>query len=217
VKGDGILIRAVLWDFGGVVTSSPFEAFNRFERERALPLDFLRGVNSRNPDGNAWARFERSEIDLDTFDRLFLEESTALGHAVGGRDVIPLLGGEIRPEMVEALRRCNRHFLTACITNNVRAGSGMYPDGERAEAACEVLKLFHLVLESSETGLRKPDPRIYCMACEKLGVEPGETVYLDDLGINLKPARGLGMQTIKVGEPGAALVELEAVLGIALS
>ena len=212
------MIRAVLWDFGGVLTSSPFEAFNRYEQGKGLPADFVRQVNTRNPDNNAWARFERSEIDIDRFDKLFLEESTALGQPVPGKDIVALLGGDLRPEMVEALRRCNEHFLTACITNNVRAGAGpgMCRDEKQAEAAREVLKLFKFVVESSEAGVRKPDPRIYRMACDKLGVDPCEAVYLDDLGINLKPARALGMTTIKVADPGVALAELETVLGISL-
>jgi putative hydrolase of the HAD superfamily len=79
-----------------------------------------------------------------------------------------------------------------------------------------VAGLFEFVLESSKVGVRKPEPAIYLMACERLGVRPEETVFLDDLGINLKPARALGMATIKVDDPDRALAELEEFTGLRL-
>lgn len=211
-------IKAVFWDFGGVITSSPFEAFRRFERDNGLPQDFLRGVNAVNPDDNAWARFERSELDLDGFDRAFEAETHAAGHPVPGRKVIELLGGDVRPEMVQALKNIRAHYRVACITNNVRAGQGpsMHASVERTREIAEILALFECVIESSKLGMRKPDPRIYRYACEQMGVRPEEVVYLDDLGINLKPARALGMTTIKVVEPRAALEELGALLELPL-
>ncbi len=211
-------IKAVFWDFGGVITSSPFEAFRRFERDNGLPQDFLRGVNAVNPDDNAWARFERSELDLDGFDRAFEAETRAAGHPVPGRKVIELLGGDVRPEMVQALKTIRGCYRVACITNNVRAGQGpgMHASAERAREIAEILALFECVIESSKLGMRKPDPRIYQHACERMGVRPEEVVYLDDLGINLKPARALGMTTIKVVEPRAALEELGELLGLPL-
>ncbi|NLO81303.1 MAG: HAD-IA family hydrolase [Xanthomonadaceae bacterium] len=211
-------IKAVFWDFGGVITSSPFEAFRRFEEEHGLPRDFLRSVNATNPDNNAWARFERSELTLEEFDREFEAETAAAGHPVPGRKVIALLGGDVRPEMVRALELIRTRFRIACITNNVRAGkgAGMHTDAERAARIGEILALFERVFESSKLGMRKPDPRIYLHACEQMGVAPEEVVYLDDLGINLKPARELGMTTIKVVEPRAALEELGTVLGMPL-
>lgn len=211
-------IKAVFWDFGGVITSSPFEAFRRFERDNGLPQDFLRGVNAVNPDDNAWARFERSELDLDGFDRAFEAETRAAGYPVPGRKVIELLGGDVRPEMVQALRAIRARYRVACITNNVRAGQGpsMHASAERAREIAEILALFECVIESSKLGMRKPDPRIYQYACERMGVRPEEVVYLDDLGINLKPARALGMTTIKVVEPKAALEELGALLELPL-
>ena len=216
-------IEAVIWDFGGVLTDSPFVAFSRFEAERGLPRDFLRSVNARNHLDNAWARFERSEIDLDTFDAAFRSESAALGHPVNGREVISLLARRLRPEMVNALKACKARLRVGCITNNVAAGEGptMVPgDGAEepglAAAVADVFALFDHVIESSRAGLRKPDPRIYRMACDALGVEPENAVYLDDLGINLKPAREIGMTTIKVTDPAAALAELEAAVGFPL-
>lgn len=208
--------KAILWDFGGVLTSSPFEAFNRFEKESGLPLDFIRGVNATNPDTNAWARFESNEVSLEEFSDLFLEESSALGHPIPGARVIELLSGDIRPEMVAALKACATHFKVGCITNNVAAGkgAGMARSTEKAKAVAEIMTLFDVVIESSKVGIRKPNPRIYEMACEALAVAPVEAVYLDDLGINLKPARALGMTTIKVMDPAVALNELAAATGL---
>lgn len=212
-------IKAVFWDFGGVFTTSPFQAFRRFEAENGLPQDFIRGINATNPDTNAWARFERSELTLEEFDRAFEAESGAAGYPVPGRRVIELLAGDVRPEMVAALRRIRDEFRVACITNNVRAGEGrgMQLSSERAEEVEAIMGLFEYVIESSKLGVRKPDPRIYQHACEQVGVAPEEVVYLDDLGINLKPARNLGMATIKVVDPATALVELERLLGLALA
>lgn len=211
-------IQAVIWDFGGVLTSSPFEAFNRFEAERGLPKDFIRQVNSTNPDSNAWALFERSDISLDVFDEKFSEEAKALGGAVTGREVVSLLSGDIRPAMVTALKRCKEHFKVGCITNNVSAGkgAGMARSQDKATAVADVMALFDHVIESSKIGMRKPDPRIYEMACETLGVDANKSIYLDDLGINLKPARALGMTTIKVLNGEQALKELEAAVGLSL-
>ena len=210
------MTAAVLWDFGGVLTTSPFEAFNRYEAERGLPRDFIRRVNATNPDGNAWALFERAEIDPDRFDRLFLEESTALGHPVRGADVLPLLSGDLRPRMVEALRACKARFKVGCITNNVRTGegAGMASSAAKAAATAEVMALFDVVIESSKAGVRKPDPLIYRMACDALGVAPGDCVYLDDLGINCKPAAALGMRAIKVQSEDQALADLAAAVGL---
>lgn len=213
------MVEAVIWDFGGVLTTSPFEAFNRYETEKGLPRDFIRAINATNPDTNAWALFERSECTLEDFDRLFAEESLAKGNRVPGRDIIELLSGNIRPEMVTALKRCKERVKVGCITNNVSAGegAGMARSAGEAAAVQDVMALFDHVIESSKAGIRKPDPRIYEMACEALGVSLASSVYLDDLGINLKPARALGMTTIKVVTPGQALAELEAAVGFPVS
>jgi putative hydrolase of the HAD superfamily len=210
--------EAVLWDFGGVMLSSPFEAFNRYEAESGLPRDFIRRVNAVNPDHNAWARMERAEIDLDRFAAEFEAEASALGGELSGHAVIGLLSGDVRPEMVEALKRVRRHYRTACITNNMPAGHGpsMTRSAETAAQVAEIMALFEHVVESSKLNMRKPDPRIYRHACELLGVAPEACVYLDDLGINLKPARALGMATIKVETAAQALGELEALLGLPL-
>jgi putative hydrolase of the HAD superfamily len=210
--------KAVLWDFGGVLTESPFVAFARFEDARGLPRDFLRRVNSIDPDGNAWARFERDELGLAEFGDAFEAESRALGHPVRGEDVIELLYGEIRPSMVDALRKCGEHYTNACLTNNVKTGRGHdLPTTEvRAVEVARVMALFDVVFESSVIGARKPEPRFYQLALEHLGIDAREAVYLDDLGINLKPARALGMTTIKVETAAQALQELEAALQLDL-
>lgn len=211
-------VRAVIWDFGGVFTSSPFEAFARYEAEHGLPRDFIRGINAADPDTNAWAKLERSEIDAETFDGLFAEESMRLGHRVGGRDVLALLAGEVRPAMVSALIKCREKLKCACITNNAKVGlgPGMTFDQKKSEEVSKIIELFDLVIESSKVGYRKPDPEIYRITCRELGIEPSQAVYLDDLGINLKPARAMGMKTIKVTDPDAALRELEAAVGFSL-
>lgn len=212
------MIKAVLWDFGGVLTSSPFEAFNRFEAEHGIPIDFIRGINATNPTTNAWAQFESSRISVEAFDAAFRDESSAAGHPVGGRQVIELLSGELRPRMVNALRACKERFKVACLTNNVKSGEGpgMARSAERAARIEAVMELFDVVIESSKEGIRKPDTQFYLLACEKLAIEPGDAVFLDDLGINLKPARALGMTTIKVETEEQTLRELQTVLGIEL-
>jgi putative hydrolase of the HAD superfamily len=210
--------RAVLWDFGGVILSSPFEAFNRYEAEIGLPKDFIRSLNARNGDTNAWAKMERSEVSLEGFVELFEEEARQQGHKLDGWRILQSLSGDIRPQMVEALRRCKQAFRVACITNNMKHGEGpgMARGANKAKDVAEIMLLFEHVVESSKLGLRKPDPRIYRHACDLLGVQPEDCVYLDDLGINLKPARALGMRTIKVGDPDVAIDELQAMVGIQL-
>ncbi len=208
-------IEAVIFDFGGVLTSSPFEAFTRFETERGLPADIIRRTNAANHLENAWARFERAEVDIETFDALFAAESLALGAEVRGRDVLPLLQGDLRPEMVEALKRIKAQFKTGCITNNLPANAIGSMTG-RSLYIAEVMVLFDHVIESAKIGLRKPDPRIYQMMVETLNVDPNNCIYLDDLGVNLKPARQMGMTTIKVTSGAQAIAELETATGLKL-
>jgi len=211
-------IEAVLWDFGGVILSSPFDAFNRYEAELGLPADFIRRINAVQPDDNAWARMERAEIDTRQFATLFEAEARALGGELSGQRVLELISGEVRPEMVEALKRVRSRYRIACITNNMPAGHGpsMAASPERMEQIAGIMDLFEHVVESSKLNLRKPDPRIYRHTCDLLGVAPEACVYLDDLGINLKPARAMGMRTIKVTSAAQALGELEALLDMPL-
>jgi putative hydrolase of the HAD superfamily len=204
------MIKAVFWDFGGVITSSPFESFNRFEKENNIPENFLRRVNSTNPDDNAWAKLERSEVDLIKFNELFLEESKNLGHAVPGEEVIALLKGEVRPQMISALKSIKNRMIQACLTNNIQAMDKAFEGNVSASGKHdEVMQLFDFVIESSKENVRKPDPEFYLLACKRAKIEPNEAIFLDDLGINLKPAKELGMTTIKVIDPDVALDELQ--------
>ncbi|MGB3318845.1 MAG: HAD-IA family hydrolase [Sphingopyxis granuli] len=210
----------VIFDFGGVITASPFEAFNRLEDERGLPRDFVRRVNAADPDSNAWAKFERAEIDAATFDRLFAEEASRFGHALEGEAVLAVLAGAVRPAMVAALDTLKASGITiGCITNNVPSGrgAGMARSEEMAREVAAIMARFDHVIESSKVGVRKPDPRIYQMMCEALDVAPAACVYLDDLGINCKPAAALGMHAIKVTSGEQALADLSAALEMKLA
>ena len=208
--------KAVLWDFGGVITTSPFDNFNRYEAARGLPLNFIRGVNALNHHDNAWAKFESSRCTVEEFDVLFAAETAAAGHEIRGREVIGLLGGDVRPRMMKVLTRCKADYRVACLTNNANAGqgTGMSSTDQQAADVKAVMKLFDVIIESSKEGIRKPDPRIYQLACERIGVAPSSIVYLDDLGINLKPARDMGMTTIKVTSEQQAIDDLGRILGI---
>jgi putative hydrolase of the HAD superfamily len=218
------MLEAVLWDFGGVILSSPFEAFNHYESGRGLPKDFLRRVNATNPHDNAWARLERNDIGPAEFDEAFASDSAALGHMVRGADVLALLAGEIRPEMVAALDAVKTAgYKVACLTNNVIGGDGedsafrTAEARDRAEQIALIMNRFDAVVESSKVGVRKPEPRFYEIACAALAVEPSACVFLDDLGINLKPAAAMGMRTIKVLSAAQALGELSEILGLELA
>ena len=212
-------LKAILWDFGGVLTTSPFEAFARYEAEMNLPRDLIRQVNGINPETNAWARFESSQIDLATFDEAFRQETKALGHEVSGRDVIGLLAGDLRPRMVAALKQCKAHFKIGCLTNNVSAGmgAGMSTNQGRATAVTEVMALFDVVIESSREGVRKPQVAFYERALKALDVKAEESLFMDDLGMNLKPARAMGMQTIKVVSEAQTLSNLAEATGLSFS
>jgi putative hydrolase of the HAD superfamily len=206
------MIKAVLWDFGGVILTSPFEAFRRYETEHDLPLDFIRGVNTTDPHHNAWALMERNEVTPEHFDRLFAAESAALGYEVAGADVLLLLAGDVRPRMVALLDRVKAAgFYVACLTNNIVGGDNL--DNARSVEIAEIMARFDVIVESSKIGVRKPEPRFYEIACEMLGVTPDECVFLDDLGINLKPAAAMGMATIKVNSEEQAIADLSAALG----
>lgn len=202
-------VCAALFDFGGVILTSPFEAFARYEAERGLPDGFIRRLNATNPHDNAWARLERSQVGFDEFCDLFEAEARAAEGDLDARAVMALLSGEVRPAMVEAVRRCGERLRTGLLTNNF-VSEGQRPDLD------DIIGLFDVVVESSKVGVRKPDPAFYATACEQLAIEPAEAVFLDDLGVNLKPARAMGMTTIKVDDPDSAIDELERVVGFPL-
>lgn len=209
-------IEAVLWDFGGVFTSSPFEAFSTYESQNKLPSDFIRAVNSNNPTTNAWAQLESNQISRDEFDTLFREESKSLGYEVSGYQVLGLLSGKIRPRMVNALKICKEHFKVGCITNNMKPVDPSLNTVEKRQFTDtgEIMGMFDVIVESSIEGVRKPNPKIYEITCSRLDVTPDQCVFLDDLGVNLKPARTMGMTTIKVVDPDDAIAELSAATGL---
>ena len=204
------MIEAVLFDFGGVILSSPFEAFAEYENEIGLPPDTIRKINATNPDTNAWAQFERREVNPEEFVLLFEKEALALGHELDAQRILEGLHGSLRPAMVEALSKCSSEFKTAMLTNNIT------PMGEQDldEEVEKVVEMFDLLVESSIEGCRKPEEKFYEIACERLNVKPENCVFLDDLGINLKPARDMGMSTIKVVDPEDAIRELYEILGL---
>ena len=209
------MIRAVFWDFGGVITTSPFDSFNIYEESKNLPKDLIRTINSTNPDNNAWAKLERSEIDQEEFDSLFEVESRQFGHSVPGKQVLALLKGQIRPEMVKALREIKDKLIQGCLTNNIQSTEGQELETDNAAISGthqEIMGLFDFVFESSKENVRKPDPRFYQLACKRGKVNPNEVIFLDDLGINLKPAKALGMKTIKVVRAEDALQDLQDLL-----
>lgn len=210
------MIKAILWDFGGVLTTSPFEAFNRYEEEHQLPRDFIRGINAVNPTTNAWSKLENGLISIEAFDREFATESKAAGHSVPGKDVLRLLSGAVRPRMVKALKKCKQQFKVGCLTNNIKPddNSALHKNDEKLAEYMDIMGLFDVIIESSVEGVRKPDPEIYRIALSRMAVNAEACVFLDDLGINLKPARAIGMQTVKVLSVDQALNELARHTGI---
>jgi putative hydrolase of the HAD superfamily len=210
---------AVLFDFGGVILTSPFEAFAAYERDHDLPVDLIRTINSTNPDSNAWALFERGDVDVAGFVERFEAEAAERGHVVDGHEILALIRGAVRPEMVEVLRRVTAAgYATACLTNNFR-GSNDDADvagGTGRADVDEVMAMFDHVVESSRIGVRKPELEFYRIALDLVQASAERCVFLDDLGVNLKPARAMGMTTIKVLDADSAISELEGHLGMAL-
>lgn len=209
-------IRAVIFDLGGVVLPSPLDVFRAYEARHGLPHRFLSEVVIDTGDHGAWSRFERGELDVEGFAVAFEAECAAAGGTVVVPDLLTEIGAGSgpRPEMLAALHQIRVHGLaTAALTNNWSTGD----DHQMGTHYPEMVELFDIIVESTVEGLRKPDPRIYQLVCDRLNVAPGEAVFLDDLGVNLKTARELGMTTIKVSDPATALAELEHVLGFTLA
>ena len=210
-------VSAVVFDLGGVLTESPMGAFAAYEAEAGLPEGLVRRLNSTDPDTNAWARYERRELDEAGFRAAFEAEAAAAGFTVDAGRVLAALHGDLRPGMVAAVHRLKDAGLPlGLLSNNVAPM-------ERTGRLGELLGLFDAVVESSVEGVRKPEPAIYPLALRRLSaavgreIAPDECAYLDDLGINLKPARALGMHTVKVVDPAAALAELSELTGLELA
>jgi putative hydrolase of the HAD superfamily len=209
-------VSAVIFDLGGVLTESPIRSFTAYEREAGLPEGLIVRLNSTDPHTNAWARFERNELDVAGFSAVFEAEALAAGHRVEASRVLEALRGALRPSMVAAVRRLRDAGLPlGLLSNNVAPMERTGPLGE-------LLGLFDAIVESSVEGVRKPEPEIYERALTRLSdavgrrIEAGDCAYLDDLGINLKPARALGFSTVKVVDPSAALAELSELVGLPL-
>jgi putative hydrolase of the HAD superfamily len=207
-------VSAVVFDLGGVITESPLHAFAAYEAEAGLPEGLIRRLNSTDPDTNAWARYERNELDTDGFRAAFEAEAAAAGHRVDATRVLAALAGEVRPAVVAAVERLHAAgFPLGLLSNNVAPM-------ERTGRLGELLGLFDAVVESSVEGVRKPEPEIYRRALRRLSDAVGREIaaadcaYLDDLGINLKPARAMGFSTIKVVDPADALAELSTLTGL---
>lgn len=206
---------SIFWDFGGVITSSPFEAFNKFEIKNNLPENFLRKVNSTNPQSNAWALLEQSKISQIEFNELFFQESSDLGYGVDGLEVLNLLEGDLRLGMVEIIKTLKKKgFTQACLTNNFIPDNDNQPDMIDLNKKTEIFNLFDFIFESKEIGLRKPDQAFYDYVLEKVDTSPEKIIFLDDLGINLKPAKAMGITTIKVISESQAKADLENLLKI---
>jgi len=208
-------LRAVIFDLGGVILDSPLHAIARYEQGHGIPEGAVgRVVMETGPDG-AWSRLERGEMSMEAFQRDFERECAAAGFSLSGAGLMAQIATcEPRPRMLAALRELRAAGLRlAALTNN------WLP--EREQGDCDephaLSRYFDVFVESARVGLRKPDPRIYTHVCNALRVAPEEAVFLDDIGRNLKSARQLGMQTIKVEDPEPALQELGQLLGLPLS
>ena len=202
----------MIFDVGGVVIGSPLHAIAAYERELGIPAGFVNRLVVATGPGGAWSRLERGELGLELFYAAFDAECLAAGHAVSGRAMMARIGeaARPRPRMLAAIRTIRtRGLRAAALTNNWVGESG----DTRSSGLGDLGPLFDVVVESAVEGLRKPDPRIYALALERLRVSAAETVFLDDIGRNLKPARALGMATIKVDDEEQALDELSRVLG----
>ena len=186
------MIEAVIWDFGGVFTSSPFEAFARFEVERGAG-GYHPAHERPQPLGECLGEVRTCRGRSRDFRRAVPGRVAGPGRGGARQDVLPLLSGDLRPEMVDALRIIKSRFKTGCITNNLPANAIGSASG-RSLYIAEVMALFDHIIESAKIGLRKPDPQIYRMMADTLGVDPVNCIYLDDLGVNLKPAREMGMR-----------------------
>lgn len=205
--------EAVLFDLGGVVLGSPLHAIARYEREAGLPAGFVNRLVVATGPGGAWSRLERGELPMEAFYAAFEAEGAEADGRLDARAMMERVHAESlpRPAMLEALRRLRAAGLrTGAVTNN------WAPEGERGGTGSLLRPHFDAFIESCVVGVRKPDPRIYAIACEAVSVTPARTVFLDDIGANVKAARALGMATIKVDEPDAALAELEVLVGIDL-
>jgi epoxide hydrolase-like predicted phosphatase len=212
--GANLSVKAVIFDLGGVVFDSPLAFIRDYEVRHGLPENIVaRVVGGYGGEQGAWQRLERGELMLPEFCEHMDRDAAAMGAVMSTADLMLRMAElhAVRPVMLAAIRKLRDAGLkVGALTNNWVTHDG-YDEQMRP-----LREEFHAFVESCKVGLRKPDPRIYAIACERLAVSPSASVFLDDIGGNLKVARSLGMTTIKVGEPEAALRELGQLVGIDL-
>lgn len=208
-----------VFDLGGVVLDSPFLAIATYEEELQLKRGMINQIISRAGEHGAFQRLERGEIDVQGFAVQFAREAREAGVPnVSGIEFLNRIKQiSPRPHMLLAIQMLrDAGYMTAALTNNFQGDGSQKLIGEQGIAK----SLFDEVVESCKVGVRKPNPRIYEMVSSKLGVQPADIVYLDDIGGNLKPAAKLGMHTIHVAvkDPSGleALKELQSTLGVPL-
>ena len=204
-------IKTIIFDFGGVVTDSPIEGFKKLEQSYGISKGVISSIVMNNPDKNAWAKSERGEIGIETFISEFNKEAKNLGHTLNAREILNQLYGPLRPIMVEKIISLSKNFRLICLTN-VLKDVHIFSSKERKDEVDHVLSYFDKVYESCEIGMRKPEKRIYEYLINDLNIIPEDSVFLDDLGINLKTAKMLGINTIKVINPIDALKELDNII-----
>ena len=206
-------IKTIIFDFGGVITNSPIEGFKLLEEKHGYDKGIITNINMNNPDNNAWAKSERGEIDINTFLDEFEKEALSIGQRINAKEILQQLYGSLRENMINKIKllSTSKKYKLICLTN-VLKGVDIFTPKERVEAVKDVMSYFDIIYESYKLNMRKPEARIYQYILKELNIEPQETVFLDDLGMNLKSARKLGINTIKVIEPNDAIYELDQIL-----
>ena len=206
-------IKTIIFDFGGVITNSPIEGFKLLEEKHGYDKGIITNINMNNPDNNAWAKSERGEIDISTFLNEFEKEALLIGQRINAKEILQQLYGSLRENMINKIKllSTSKKYKLICLTN-VLKGVDIFTPKERVEAVKNVMSYFDIMYESYKLNMRKPEARIYQYILKELNIEPQETVFLDDLGMNLKSARQLGINTIKVIEPNDAIYELDQIL-----
>ena len=206
-------IKTIIFDFGGVITNSPIEGFKLLEEKHGYDKGIITNINMNNPDNNAWAKSERGEIDINTFLEEFEKEALSIGQKINAKEILQQLYGSLRKNMMNKIKllSTSKKYKLICLTN-VLKGVDIFTPKERVEAVKNVMSYFDIIYESYKLNMRKPEARIYQYILKELNIEPQETVFLDDLGMNLKSARKLGINTIKVIEPNDAIYELDQIL-----
>ena len=206
-------IKTIIFDFGGVITNSPIEGFKLLEEKHGYDKGIITNINMNNPDNNAWAKSERGEIDINTFLEEFEKEALSIGQKINAKEILQQLYGSLRKNMINKIKllSTSKKYKLICLTN-VLKGVDIFTPKERVNAVNNVMSYFDIIYESYKLNMRKPEARIYQYILKELNIEPQETVFLDDLGMNLKSARKLGINTIKVIEPNDAIYELDQIL-----